>query len=226
MDKKDFKDYTPATEPVVRTRHRATAPYAQAAQAQQPAAVPAGYARPEQMGNMQAPAVRKRSSEQTLTAPVVYEPSGRELRAPSVKPVQFSDLGKGLASRSGTMFVLLSIVLGIASGIFLLWLNGNNGLLNGTDISEYGDGGMTAHCLIWGGILGLLYGLILTPIYHRLRSALPAYAALLFLPVLHFLLTPLMYAGTELIIALVGAVISLIGGAIGLFLVWTFLCGG
>lgn len=224
----DNKDYKPATEPVIRTRHRNPALYNQAAQAQaqQQAAVPTGYVRPDHMGDMQTPAVRKRSSEQVLTAPVVYEPSGRELRAPSVKPVQFSDLGNRIASRSAVVFVLISIVFGVASGIFLLWLNGNNSILNGTDISSYGDGGMTAHCLIWGGVLGLLFGLILTPIYHRLRSSLPAYAALLFLPVLHFLLTPLMYAGTELIIALVGAVISLIGAAFGLFIVWTFICGG
>ena len=223
-ENQEQKSFTPAAEPYVRPR-RSAAARAAAMQAQQPAA-PAAYMRPEQAAAEQTTAIRKRSAEQALTAPVVYEPAGRDLRMPSVKPVELKNEGKGFAARSKGRFIFISILLGVASGLFLLLLNDHNRLLFGSGVRSYGDVGMVAHCLIWGGVLGFVCALILSPIYRKLPSSMPIYAMLLFLPVLLYLLTPLMVQGTELVIALIGAAISLIGGAIGLFLVWTFLCGG
>lgn len=232
-ENQENKDYTPTVQPYVRTRRSAAARAAAAAAAaqaqmqnpEQPAAAQAAYI-PQQADAMQAPAVRKRSAEQALTAPVVYEPSDRDLRMPSVKPVSFSSAGKGAAAHSTGRLIFFSILLGIVSGVLLLVLHEHNHILGRTDVTDYGEVGMTIHCLVWGGVLGFVYSMILSPFHKRLSSSMPIYAMLLFLPFLLYRLTPLLCMGNMLIIGLVEAVIGLIGAAIGLFLAWTFLCGG
>ncbi len=194
----------------------------QAAQMQNPAQ--AAYAQMEQDGF--APAARKRTQERVLSAPVVFEPKGGELRTPSVKAAEFKELSASTGERSMGIYIVIAILMGIASGVFLLWNNGSSGILMQKGLQGYSDGGLIAFCLIWGGVLGLLYGLVLSFVHVNLPSGLPTYAALLFLPLLMLLLTPLMATAVELLIALVQAVLGLIGAGIGLFLVWTFVCGG
>ncbi|MBR5287538.1 MAG: hypothetical protein IKU34_02970, partial [Clostridia bacterium] len=186
----------------------------------------AGYAQ-AQAGEEQAPAVRKRSADRSsLAAPIVYEPRRSELRSPSVKPLEFADERKGIGDRSTGVLLVISTLLGVASGGLLLFLNGQNGLLRGTGATQFGDTGMIFHCLIWGGILGLLVGLIMSIFYEKLPSTLPIYAAMLYMPVLMMLLMPLMCMGTELVIAIVSFILGLIGAAFALFIGYCFLCGG
>lgn len=221
---KDFKSFKPATEPVVRSRQRSAAA---AAAAQAPAAPTAeGYAQQQPTGDVQTPMRKRTIDRSSLAAPIVYEPQRRELLSPSVKPVLFKESGNGIGDRNTTAMVVISTLLGIASGGLLLFLNGQNGLLRGTNVTDFGDVGMVIHCLVWGGILGLLCGLLFSTVYEKLPSALPVYAAMLYMPVLMFVLTPLMCMGTELVIAIVGFILSLIGAGIALFIGWTFLCGG
>ncbi len=131
-----------------------------------------------------------------------------------------------MRKRSTGFLMFICIVAGIVSALLLIAINGENGLLNHTDATDFGEVGMVIHFLVWGGILGFVFSLLASFFYTRLSSALPVYAAMLYLPFLLFVLTPLMCMGTELVIAIVGAIIGLIGAAIGLFLAWAFLCGG
>ena len=162
-DIKDFKNFKPAAEPVVRQRQR---PAAQAA-AQMPAdAAPAGQA--------EAPMpVRKRSAERSLAAPIVYDPRRCELRSPSVSPVEFKDNTGGRGERSTGFLMFISIVAGIVSALLLIAINGENGLLNYTDATDFGEVGMVIHFLVWGGILGFVFSLLASFFYTRLSSALP-----------------------------------------------------
>lgn len=226
----DNKEFTPAVQPYVRTRRSAAARAAAAAaqaQSQNPGAQSVAQAAyMQQVAAEQAPAVHKHTAEQTLTAPVVYDPSNRELRAPSVKPVSFSSAGKGIAARSRGRFNLFSILLGIASGILLYILHKQNHLLSGTIVTDYSTEFTAILCVLCGGALGLIGSLILFPIYKRLSSSLPVYATLLFLPVLLFYLMPLMIKGGQFIFTLIGVAIYIIVTGIVLFLAWASLCGG
>ena len=85
---------------------------------------------------------------------------------------------------------------------------------------------MVFHCLIWGGILGFVCSLIYSIFFEKVSSVLPVYASMLYMPVLLFFLMPLMCMGTELVITIVSAILGLIAGIFGLFIAWTFLCGG
>ena len=187
---------------------------------------PAAYMRPQQTAAEQTAIIRKRSAAQALTAPVVYEPSGCELRTPSVKPVAFQDGGKGRAAHSVRRFIILSILLGVASGILLLVLHEQNQLLSGTDVSHYDEVGMTIHCLVWGGVLGLVYSMILSFFLSKVSDSLPLYAMLLFLPVLLFMLTPLLTIANELIKPVIYVLLYLAVLFIGLFFGFSFFCGG
>lgn len=224
----DNKEFTPAVQPYVRTRRSAAARAAVAqSQIQNPGAQSvAQAAHMQQAAAEQAPAVHKHTAEQTLTAPVVYDPSNRELRAPSVKPVSFSNAGKGIAARSRGRFNLFSILLGFASGILLYILHKQNHLLSGTIVTDYSTEFTAILCVLCGGALGLIGSLILFPIYKRLSSSLPVYATLLFLPVLLFYLMPPMIKVGQFVFTLIGVAFYIIFIGIALFLTWTSLCGG
>ena len=225
-DSKDFKNYTPATAPVVRSRQRSAAAAQAAMQAPAAPAAPMQAAYASAASAAQAPTVRKRSADRSLSEPITYEPRRDELRSPTVEPVVFQDPTRGLAERSGGLMMFISTLMGIASGILLLVLNDANGLLRGTGVTDFGDTGMVIHCLLWGGILGFVCSLIYSTFFEKLPSALPVYASMLYMPVLMYLLTPLMCLGTELVIGIVTFIIGLIGAGIALFLAWTFICGG
>ena len=243
MDNRNSNESMPSVKPYVRTRRSAAArAAAQAAAAQnagqaaavqavtapavQAPAAPDGFIPVQQPAPDQAPAARTRVAQEALIAPVVYDPGDRELRMPSVSPVKLNAEGSGRGVRSAGRFTFFSILLGILSGLFLLYLHGQNGLLSGSEFHYYEDYAKVIHCVMWGGVFGLLFSLIFSRPYKNMNSAMPLYASMLFFPFALYLLTPLMCMGSELIVALVGAAISLIGAGIGLFLAWTFLCGG
>lgn len=219
MDNKEFK---PAVEPYVRTRRSAAA---RAAAAQAQSQNPGQQAATQYIPQEQAKAAHRRSEEQALTAPAVYEPGGWDLCMPSVKSIEFRNAGNGRAAHSMGRFIFFSILLGIASGILLLVLHEQNQLLGGTDIGNYDEVGMTIHCLIWGGVLGLVYGLVISNFLRKVSDSLPLYAMLLFLPVLLFMITPLLAIVNELIKPIIYVLLYFAAVIIGLFFVSSFLCG-
>lgn len=255
MDNRNSNESMPSVTPYVRTRRSAAAraaaqaaaaqnAAAQAAAAQNAAAqnaaaqaaaaqnaavqapaAPAGFVPAQQPAPDQAPAVRNRAVQDALTAPVVYDPGDRELRMPSVEPVKLNAGGSGRGARSSGKFMVISILLGVLSGLFLFYLNEQNGLLSTTDFYHYEDFAKILHCVLWGGVFGLLFSLIFSRPYRRMGSVMPLFAVMLFFPLTLYLLMPLLCMGSALVVALIGAAISLIGAGIGLFLVYSFLCG-
>ena len=82
---------------------------------------------------------------------------------------------------------------------------------------------LAPHCLIWGGIIGALYGLCLSPLYTKLHNALPAYAMLLFFPTILFLLTAPLLALNSALLAIGKFLLGLLGVGVVLFLVWAWI---
>ena len=159
-----------------------------------------------------------------LAAPrTVYEPRRASLRTPSVKPVTFEDTVVGKVFRRNWVFILFSILIGIASGVLLLMLNEKNDLL-----STIGAEGMEVvfYCLGWGLGLGWLYGFLITRFYRKLSYVLPVYATLLYMPVLLFILLPLLIKFTLVILGIVGGLLYLTFIGFMLFWMWSYFCGG
>ena len=156
----------------------------------------------------------------------VYSPSNHALRKPSVAPVEFGEEAENPPNRLLSSLLVLSGLLGFVSGMLLLILNEKNGRLSNGLLYMYSEGGLTAHCLIYGTLIGVAYGFIVSPLYRRLANPMPVYAAMLFLPLALFYLTTPLIALTEFVVALGKFAISAVVVIIGIAIVWTWISGG
>lgn len=159
----------------------------------------------------------RRTARRSLTKPDTANPSSYAYPSAKVKPLEFPAEEIVVPQRKLSRFIVIGIVWGVISGIILLILHGENNLM-------YRVGNAVApHCLIWGGIIGALYGLCLSPLYTKLHNALPAYAMLLFFPTILFLLTAPLLALNSALLAIGKFLLGLLGVGVVLFLVWAWI---
>ncbi|MBR6571404.1 MAG: hypothetical protein IKK75_13220 [Clostridia bacterium] len=169
----------------------------------------------------QAPEGRRRV--QPLVRPVTYDPTVTSYDQPKVKPVSYEDEEKNKNHFLLLGFMVVGIVVGLLSGIVVRMIpNAVNGMQYEL---YYGDGALTAHCLIYGAVLGALLSLILYPIYSKMKHVLPVYACLLFIPVLLFILTPVLGWLTEMVFAIIKVILGLLAAGVVLFIAYSWFCG-
>lgn len=165
-------------------------------------------------------------SDASVNRQPVYSPSNHALRKPSVAPVEFAEEAENTPNRLLSSFLVLTGILGFVSGMLLLILNEKNGRLSNGLLYMYSEGGLTAHCLIYGALIGVAYGFIISPLYRRLANPMPVYAAMLFFPLALFYFTSPLIALTEFAVALGKFAISAVVVIIGIAIVWAWISGG
>lgn len=159
----------------------------------------------------------RRNSRRTLTKPDVASPASYAFPGNRVKPIEYPEEEMTVPNRNFVTFIIIGAVWGVISGILLLILDSENNLMY-----QLGDS-VGAHCLIWGGIVGALYGLCLSPLYTKLHNALPAYALLLFFPTIFFLLTMPLMALSNALLELGKFLLGLLGVVVVIGIVWAWL---
>lgn len=159
----------------------------------------------------------RRSSRRTLTKPEVASPASYAYPGNKVKPIEYPEEEMTVPNRSFATFIFIGAVWGLISGVLLLILHAESNLMY-----QLGDS-VGAHCLIWGGIVGALYGLCLSPLYTKLYNALPAYALLLFFPTILFLLTMPLMALSSALLELGKFLLKLLVVVVIIGIVWAWL---
>ena len=179
---------------------------------------------------MQATNSYKRRHTNELTKPEVYDPETIRYTKATVEKETFE-----IREREGSTITFSGMLItgGIVGAIFglLLSLLGIGNLRERViDILSAGEFSYipitsAIFCVIWGAILGCLFGLILYGLCSKVKNKLPVYAALLFIPtVLYLLLTPLTFITQFLIQALLvlaGIAIAILG----IVFVWNMFFG-
>ena len=169
-----------------------------------------------QENGIQVNEISRRNSRRTLTKPEVVSPASYAFPGNKVKPIEYPEEEMTVPNRNFVTFIIIGAVWGVISGIFLLILDSENNLM-------YQVGNAGAHCLIWGGIVGAMYGLCLSPLYTKLHNALPAYALLLFFPTIFFLLTIPLVALSHALLELGKFLLGLLGVVVVIGIVWAWL---
>lgn len=161
-----------------------------------------------------------------LKAPTVYNPTHQSLRSPSVKTVTFNDEVKTIPERSMMNLSLITAILGFFAGIALLSFDKSSTQLSHGILRSYSEGALSAHCLVYGTLVGLVYGMVIFPIYRNMENPLPIYATFLFLPLILFYLTSPLAALTAILIELGKLALGALGVFIGGAVLWGWVTGG
>ena len=152
--------------------------------------------------------------------PTVYNPGEYSFKRTVPKPYNVEEESDPIIDRNIFQMVGIGGFWGLACGIAMLVMQNQIKLMQFFSSSEQA----TAHCLIWGVLLGGLYGLIISPFYKKAKHVLPILALLLFFPSLFFLATNPLIAVAVFLGDAIKFIIGLIIVIVVIAIVWGIFC--
>lgn len=165
----------------------------------------------------------RRRHANTIERPMTFEPTSTSFYKPSVEAAVMPGKSEQHLSLGFWTFLIVSVIVGLLSGIVLSGME--NVQWQASSMSGYPSGGITAFYIVWGLLLGALFGVILNALYPVVKRGMPLFALLLFVPTVLFLLTSPLLVVTNLLLELLKIVLAIVVIVVVIAIAWAWLAG-
>ena len=169
----------------------------------------------------------RRRHANTIERPMTYEPTSTSFFKPSVDPVRITRASATEKTISRWVFIVIGAVLGLLSGLILTSVVDGRGGHEAFHQSELiiSGAGIPVFYIIWGLLVGAVFGLIMSLLYSAVKKGMPLFAAMLFIPTVLFLLTSPLAVLTNLLWQLLKIVLAIVVVIIVIAIAWAWLAG-